>query len=162
MCDQRLHQPLPWADIFRALSQSLQGLQQASLSSCKCHSKPEPLPKMLGRKNILKTQIFVVLYNFTELIQVKFPWEIWAPGQEQEVVRVTQGHGVLWRDQGKREGLVTVKEEDTQNGCLGRPPKTRGIRSTYEIFGHNLLLGGGTLRDLERPVYTVRDQYILG
>lgn len=66
-----------------------------------------------------------------ELIQVKFPWEIQASGQEAEVVRVTWGHRVPRRDQGKK-GSVTEKEENTQTG-LWWPLKTRVAHSTSEL-----------------------------
>lgn len=82
-----------------------------------------------------------------ELIQVKFPWEIQASGQEAEVVRVTWGHRVPRRDQGKK-GSVTEKEENKQTGLL----KTRVAHSTTEPSGHRLLLPGGVLKVLETPV----------
>lgn len=79
---------LPLAEALMAPSRSLQGLPRASLSSCKCHSEPGPLPKIFGRKGILKslTQTFVVLCNFMDLIQVKFSWETQALGQNRKLM----------------------------------------------------------------------------
>lgn len=130
------------AEADTASARFFRGLLQASPSSCKCHSKLNLSPEILGRENILRTltQICVVLCNFMELIQVKFLWESQAQGQEQEVVRVTWGH------RGMRGG--PEKEEDMQIVRLGRLLKTRVSHSTSGIFDHILLLGGG---HSERP-----------
>lgn len=124
------------------LAEVYDGLQQASLSSYKCHSKPEPSPRILVRKNILKTltQTFIMLYNLVELIQVKFPWEIQAPGQEQEVVRVTWGHRVPWRDQRKSGALSLTRKKTSED--KSHPFHIWNLRPWS-------VLGGGILEDLQ-------------
>lgn len=74
-----------------------------------------------------------MLYSFVERIQVKFPWEIQALGQEQEVVRVTWGHRVPWRDQRKSRALSLTRKT---------PLKVRVTHSPSETFSHDLFLEG--------------------
>lgn len=133
------------AETDKASARFFRGPLQASPSSCKCHSKLNLSPEILGRENILRTltQICVVLCNFMELIQVKFLWESQAQGQEQEVVRVTWGHRGIGGGQRGPE-----KEEDMQKVRLGRLLKTRVSHSTSGTFDRILLLGGG---HSERP-----------
>lgn len=109
------------------------GSSAVSLCSCKCHSKTEPPPRILDRKNTLKTltQTFIMLYKSVDFIQVKFPWELQAPGQEQEVARVTWGHRVPWRDQRKSRALPLTRKKTSED---------KSHPSTSETFGHHLFL----------------------
>lgn len=88
-----------------------------------------------------------------ELIQVKFPWGDPGSGPGTGSCQGNMGTCCTLERSGKKRGCVTEKE-DTSKVCLGRPLKTRDICSTYETYGHNLLLGGGNLKDPQRPVCT--------
>lgn len=102
------------------------------------------------------TQIFVVIHNFTDLIQVKFPWELWAQGQEQEVVRGTWGHRGPRKDRQGERGSVPEKEEDMQKACLmvGGVSEDKGQPfHTQNLWAYSAS-GRGALKARETPENT--------
>lgn len=89
-----------------------------------------------------------------KLIQVKFPWGDPGSGPGTGSCQGNMGTHCTLEGSGKKRGSVTEKKEETSQVCLGRPLKIRGVHSTCETYGHNMLLGGGNLKDLQRPVCT--------